>query len=99
MFKSRKTISSRAEFDGAHTKTRTRYLRLELTTSGFYIIIMSEDESQWISTGISDLALRERIPEPTRSLPLVGKKPSSPSLGISSSRGLQPTNHGDAFSQ
>lgn len=35
VFKMRNTISSRAEFDGAQTSTLRRYLRLELTTSGF----------------------------------------------------------------
>lgn len=35
LFMTRNTISSSAEFEGAQTRTRTRYLRVELTTSGF----------------------------------------------------------------
>lgn len=35
LFRTRNTISSSAEFDGAHTSTRTQYLRLEVTASGF----------------------------------------------------------------
>lgn len=33
--RTRNTISSRAEFDGAHTRILIRYLRLEVTASGF----------------------------------------------------------------
>jgi hypothetical protein len=36
VLRTRNTISSSAELDGAQTNTWARYLRLELTTSGFY---------------------------------------------------------------
>lgn len=124
MCRRRNTISSRAEFDGAHTSTRTRYLRAELTTSGFYIMIpvrryarlnqsLLMPNSRCLIRVRCYLAWNSRkfflsmwwfysssyLFKHTNSLPVVGKKPSSPSKGIISSLGLIPFSHGEAWIQ
>lgn len=94
LFKTRNTISSSAEFEGAHTSTRTRYLRLELTTSGFYTITLKSGNK--ISKNTNDIKQRVEL---TNSFPEVGKNPSLPSTGIMSSLRLLPLSHGDACLQ
>ena len=96
VFKTRKTISSSAEFDGAHTNTRTRYLRQELTTSGFCNIFKVSKHYSWRSQIHNGTSYGSKL---TKSFPEVGKKPSSPSMGIMLSLGLPPINHGDALTQ
>lgn len=93
-FKTRKTISSRAEFDGAHTSTRTRYLRWELTTSCFCNKTLNLEDM--ILQGPTGTSFRNRL---TNSFPVVGKKPSSPLTGIMVSLGLLPVSQGDARAQ
>ena len=96
VFKTRKTISSSAEFDGAHTNTRTRYLRQELTTSGFCNIFKVSKHYSSRSQIHNGTSYGSKL---TKSFPEVGKKPSSPSMGIMLSLGLPPINHGDALTQ
>ena len=64
VLRTRNTISSSAELDGAQTNTWARYLRLELTTSGFCREMFCLVRSKLINTSGPNLASTQyrRVP-------------------------------------